>query len=175
MLSRANILIFALLLPLLLMGCHNTNTPESVAQQYLDALEHKDKEKTLALLTEKARKTMESSSANWESKTTFSSDLPKTATTKIEGEKAEVSFQQEKDNKSWAYNVLLRQESGQWRVYGLGIDVNKENLLTIDFENPESVSFNFGNLLKEAGKAIGEGLKSAGEALNRSLSTPQKR
>lgn len=166
---RRLIIALTLLFALSWMGCKNTNSPESVSLQFIEAAKHNDKEKTLALLTEKARENLKGSNQVWNNNS--SKDEPLTVSeTNIQNDKAEVTLRGESDKEKGALKVLLRQESGQWRVYGITIRAEKDDLLTIDFEDPaKSLGGFLEGLGRSVGKAVGEGLKSAGDALKKSL------
>ncbi len=168
---RNLIVLLAMLFTLSLIGCKNSNSPENVSLQFIDAAKHNEKEKTLALLTEKARENMKGSNQVW-SNDSHSKDEPLTASeTAIHDDKAEVTLRSEGDkDKKGTLKVLLRQESGQWRVYGIAVGADKEVVLTIDFEDPAGSLGGFlGEIGKGIGKAIGEGLKSAGEEINKAF------
>lgn len=167
-----------LLLTLLLTGCRNGNSPESVATKFLTATTQKDWNAAKVLMTKAAQEAMSKSDSNSISPGGVSFTV---GATSMQNEQTLVDFvltEHDKPEKKTSGKVNLRLENGEWRVFALKLQIEGGVDFTFDFEHPEaSVGELFGRMVGEGAKALGkglgeamrgfsEGLKKAGESKN---------
>jgi hypothetical protein len=136
-----------------------TETPEQVAERVMQAASTEDEEAFLAVLTQKARESMESDddSGGFAGQEYDSYDI---GTAVVDGAEATVPVEAVSMGEPESLNLKLRQESGAWRLYGLDVEIAPGTNMTVNFEN---IGEMMQEMMEGMGEALGEAFSSAME------------
>ncbi len=173
------LLFVALFLLMNLAGCRqsDSNRAEDAARRFMTG----SRDESFALLTKTAQEKMG---------VKFSKDsvkaLPNAAfgPTTISADTAEVGLVAKENGVEKRGKVLLRRESGEWRIYGLRAEMLPGTEITFDFEQPEAMmgemmkamSKGMADSMKDIGKNMGAGMRGFNQGVQEGLSgTPQKK
>jgi hypothetical protein len=158
----------------LISGCGLTDSgrAQSTTKAFHLAVQSGDDTATDALLTTKARETLQRFRG-------LNSNLAKNSpgeltvgTAVIEGDLAHVpTITKNSDNKTTETETLLRREDGNWRVYGLKMTNTDGKSLTIDFEHPEAM---VGELLGQLAGEFAKGLSGLAKGFSESSPDAEK-
>ena len=141
----------------------SSQTPEEVAQAFMAAGNAGDEAAFLGLLTAKARESITSDPTYEMSEQTF--DEYTIGNAAIAGDTAEVPIEATDEGETQQVSLKMRQESGAWRVFGVGMTLAEGMEFSIDFENIGEMLENMAESMGDAmGDAMGEAFSGLGSS-----------
>ncbi len=131
----------------------------AVARGFLEAMKDNDVEAAKKLMTKKAA---ESSSENFKASDEGAERDYELGAVTVTGTTATVVAEISQGEIPTDGTLLLKQESGMWRIYGMSMKLGEDGPeFTIDFENPEK---SLGPLVEGLAEGLGEAMKQGFES-----------
>ena len=155
-----------------LFGCGH-NDPVSVTKSFIDASNRGDKETAESLFTRLARENVRSGKGDGVSITKKDPVTNKdrkwddysVGSATVEGDNATVPVSTKSAEKQETVKFKLRREEGAWKIYAFAFPIETAGQdITLDLEHPERFA---GEVLKILPTALGEGLKTLGDAFTK--------
>jgi len=134
----------------------SARSPETVVQEFYDAVNAKNEEAALNLMTVKARTSL---AADGEAGGGFSLENADyesvdVKASKVDGDQAEVPVVGVQNGDTQNLTMMLRKEVGEWRIYGVAADMGGGQKFTMDFEKVN-------DMLETMVETIGDGLQNS--------------